>query len=329
MGVSYITAETIAACMDSFIGKPLILKRVSKKPMGQGQLGHEKVTERDVENKARGYISGWFRDGPWFCVEGIVFDDEAKDAIATVGYCSCGYTPTAVDKGGEHHAIRYDETITAFSGEHLAIVDRPRYEGATIRLNSKQPTAKGHMHIAFWKKSAPSVATGAQPGATPAAAAAPAVTNAAPAAAADPKTNSVATPELNPETAFEIEGENGATETVTLGELLQLRANAKANAGADIDDEDEVDVGNGRKAKMNALIAAYNAANPVAKTNAIEPAPAPVAKPNHFRVLLNARERSNDPVAAAGLPLAGSVDSLNDRIARGQKLFGTAPAGKN
>lgn len=317
-GVAFLPRETIARCMDTFVGKPLIYVR-SKNGGGK----HKKITPADLENEARGYITGWFEgtDG-WFWTRGVVFDDEAKEAIGRLGLCSCGYNVRAAGPGGEYHALKYHERIDEFCGEHLAVVDRPRYEGATIRLNSKAKNT--HMKLLFWKKSASREnATEAKPGAQPAAGAAPATTTEpAKPATEDPNARTNAAEEITGDTSFEIPtGEGDKTEKVTLAQLIEAH-NARRN-GADIDGDEEVDLGNGCKVKMNDLINAYNESKK-AKTNATtepaKPASEP-AKPSHFKVLLNARQ--NGQAVAAG---KGAPDSLEDRLARGNARYGTKPA---
>ncbi len=329
-GKSYLTRESIAASMDSFVGRPIILV-VKKRRNGTPYLGHKKITPGNLEDEACGYISDWYQDPDgWFCVRGVVFDDDAIEAINDVGLCSCGYKVTRVGAGGEYHAIKYDNEIKAFSGEHLAIVDRPRYEGATIRLNSKQPNQKSAMKLLFWKKTPAASAAAPAGGATPP----------APAAAAPGAEINNAVTDITGESELEIPGVNAGDpgRKVTLAELVTV-----FNAQGDLDGDDEVDVGNGKKVKLNALVASHNKMCALEdeekkkdKTNAVAPvvaspaapAAAPAAgerkenaKPGHFRVLLNASTRPGAAIAEAAL--AGSPDSVEDRLARGRKLYGS------
>lgn len=326
-GVAFLPRETIAKCANSFVGKPLILVTNKK-----GEGVHKKITPAQLEKEARGYITSVYEgvDG-WFWARGVVFDDEAKDAINAKKLCSCGYNVAAVGPGGEYHAIRYHERIDSFSGEHLAIVDRPRYEGATIRLNSKAKT-NTHMSLFKWFKKPASVEAPAG--------AAPAVT-AAPAAVVPPadKNNAVAQPEdISASTEFEIPtGVEGKTVKVSLGTLIEAH-NARDN-GVDENAEVEVD---GQPVALKDLVAGYKAnakasAAPAPAPATAAPAAAPVApapadknnaKPSHFRVLLNARN-----TGTAATPTGGTPDSLEDRLARGNSKYGSKPAaevaGKN
>lgn len=316
--------------METFIGRPIILV-AKKRKNGTPFLGHKKVTPGTLEDEARGYISDWFVDGEgWFCVRGTIHDDEAKEAINEIGLCSCGYKVTKLGSGGEYHAIPYEEEILSFSGEHLAIVDRPRYEGATIRLNSKPPKNASTMKIAFWKKEA-------KPADAPAA---PAKTNEPAPAGAPDKTNAVQ--DLSADSELEIPTADGkGVEKVTLADLIADRHNGK-KMNADMDGDDEIDVGNGKRVKMNDLVNAYTKmcamddedakknkkngkdevpAAPAAGAKTDEPT-RDNAKPAHFRVLLNARNRPGTGQSAADIVAGGSPDSLEDRCARGNAIFG-------
>lgn len=295
--ISMLPRETIARCVNSFVGKPLIY--VTNK---NGKGVHKKITPANMEDNAAGYISSVYEgsDG-WFWARGVVFNEEAKDAIKRVGFCSCGYHVDAASEGGEHHAIKFDETIQQFSGEHLAIVDRPRYEGATIRLNSK---GKTNTHMFKWIKKALAPATSA--GGEPAAGTTPAKTDPAP--AAGDKTNAAAAPEaIDASTVFHVPGADGKDVEVTLGELIEAHA-ARTNG---LDPEAEVEV-DGKPVKVSALVDGYRAnAKPAA------PAKNEPAKPNHFKVVLTAR----DNAAASHVPTGGAANTLEQRLERGNDRY--------
>lgn len=323
-GVAFLPRETIAKCAQSFVGKPLILVTNKK-----GEGVHKKITPDQLEKMARGYITSVYEAGDgWFWARGVVFDDEAKDAINAKKLCSCGYNVAAVGPGGEYHAIRYHERIDSFSGEHLAIVDRPRYEGATIRLNSK---AKPNTHMSLFKWFKKPASVEAPAGAAPAIVAAPAAV-----VPAIDKNNAVAVEDISAETMFEIPTSDGkSTAKVSLGTLIEAH-NARDNG---IDPEAELEV-DGKAVKLADLVAGFKAnakapAAPAPAAAAAAPAGEPAAgaeknnaKPGHFRVVLNARNN-----AAASTPTGGTPDSLEDRLARGNSKYGSKPAadtaGKN
>lgn len=136
--------ETIAAHAQSFVGKPVVIK-------------HSNVNPGNMLGKAVGYISRvWHEpsDG-WHYCEGVIHDDAAKELIRKGHTVSCGYHVTSQDdRPGVYHCIDYARKLLAFEGEHLAIVANPRYEGATIRLNSKSNNMS-MFKLLFGKKKEP------------------------------------------------------------------------------------------------------------------------------------------------------------------------------
>lgn len=128
LGKELLRKETIDAYAQTFAGKPVIIR-------------HSRVTPGNMEGKAVGYISRVWPDGTdgWFYCEGVITDDQAKALIADHGWSvSCSYhVKSTTPEGGKYHNIEYAREITAFEGEHLALVENPRYEEANIRLNEK------------------------------------------------------------------------------------------------------------------------------------------------------------------------------------------------
>ena len=318
-GLALLSHESIANSVNTFIGRPLILTP---------KLSHKRVDPESMEREAKGYIASVFFDSSdgWWYVEGVVFDDKAKDAINKVGLVSCAYKVTKTGLGGERNAIKYHEEILQFSGEHLAIVDNPRYEGATIRLNSKQPTTNTTMSLfKFWTKK-------------------PASSEGAPAAAEVVKENAVAAVvPAAPATATDISADSEIEltggEKVTIGELIAARENSKADG---IEGEKEFVV-NGKAVKLNDLVAAYNKCNAddeekakkkeeeKSKENSAPAAVAPevvqaaAPKKDFFRILTNASVENS--VVQDGVKL--SAGSMAERLEKGKSSYGSAaPAAK-
>ncbi len=320
-GIAFLTKENIAASIDSFVGRPLILTR---------NLKHKKITPAQLEQDARGYITDVYYnpDDGWFWCRGICHDDDAKEAINRVGFCSCAYEVSQSGSGGQYHAIPYDEEILSFSGEHLAIVDNPRYEGATIRLNSKN-TSSNMSLLKWFKKPASRQNATEVPPAAPAAAAKPATTE------PPVKENSAPSSEdIDGTTELEIPTrENGKTEKVTLATLVDVY-NAREDG---ISPEAEIEI-NGKGVPVSALINAYNAQEEEDsdeekknKKNAEEEdekkdkensKSTPAAKQN-FRVLMNARQHGHVLDDTPRAP-----DDLQSRCNRGNDAYGTKPAAK-
>ena len=125
-GTLYLSHETISRCAPSFVGRPVI-------------VGHRRMSPETMEQHAQGYITNvWFNeeDGWWWC-RGSLHGEEAKEKVRKGAGVSCSYRSEEDDTPGEYHALAYNGEITNFEGNHLAIVDNPRYERAIIRLNSK------------------------------------------------------------------------------------------------------------------------------------------------------------------------------------------------
>jgi len=322
-GLALLSHESISNSIQTFVGRPLILTP---------RLNHKHVEPDTMERDASGYITKAYFDSSdgWFYVEGTVFADKAKDAINKVGLVSCAYKVTKTGNGGERNAIKYQEEILQFSGEHLAIVDNPRYEGATIRLNSKQSNNQSNpMNLfKFWSKQ-------------------PASSEGATAVAEVVKENAVATvpasataTDISADSEIELSG----GEKVTIGDLIAARENSKADG---IDGDKAFDV-KGKAVKLSDLVAAYNKLNDMKEEKAkdeceskpedkkentapaaVDPEIAPVAaaapKKDFFRILTNASVENS--VSQDGVKV--SAGSMSDRLDAGKTRYGTAaPAAK-
>jgi len=334
--------ETIDAHMSTFIGRPVIIK-------------HRKVTPQTMENVAEGYITRvWYEpaDG-WFYCEGIITGDEAKSLIQYGWSVSCSYHVTGTDeRPGSYHAIPYAREITAFDGEHLAIVENPRYEGATIRLNSKQPKENTVNLFKLFKKKvdaprsneaapAPKKDEGTPPashensikgdalieiapGKTATVAELVARYNAAPAASAE-------TEELSPESTIEV----APGKTVTLGELVSRYNDSLKPYGHKCEAHPEVvrNEGESDEDYMNRCheydeTKRKNEEEDKKKKENEEAKKHENAGPkpsDFFRVLATAPVNSPVP----NTERANSAETEADKIARGRERYGSVRHGKN
>ena len=125
--VALVKKEAIDRFINSIIGCPLIIK-------------HHDVNKDTVEDLRCGIISNVSYnsiDG-WYYCEGIVWDEDAIKNIEERGWSvSCTYVITDEGEGGVYHDMKYDVEFMNGDFEHLALVENPRYEEATIVLNSK------------------------------------------------------------------------------------------------------------------------------------------------------------------------------------------------
>lgn len=130
-GVALLRKETIDKMLQSIIGKPVL-------------IDHKDVTPEDFKKNAVGYVTGAEfnpADG-WFYCTFILTDDKAKQKVEQGYSVSCSFDVKETVKGGEWHAIKYDEEITEAEFTHLALVTTPRYEDCRIYVNSKKAEIK-------------------------------------------------------------------------------------------------------------------------------------------------------------------------------------------
>lgn len=102
--------------------------------------------EIEEKDKVGEVFNVWFNpDDGWYWCDGIITDVTAQNLIKDKGWSvSCSYNFTSYnDDGGTENNVPYD--IEFLDGEfmHLAIVDKPRYEGANIVMNAKDKDDKG------------------------------------------------------------------------------------------------------------------------------------------------------------------------------------------
>lgn len=115
-------AEDALRKMDStFAGKPVY-------------VNHQKVNLENLQKEADGYVVESFylpEDGQhWAKI--IVVSDKGHEAVGKGWAVSNAYIPDAFGAGGEWHNLPYNREITDAHYTHLAIVENPRYEEATI-----------------------------------------------------------------------------------------------------------------------------------------------------------------------------------------------------
>jgi hypothetical protein len=123
--IELLRKETLDRCMASVVGTPLI-------------VNHTRIDASNRMELEHGIIHDWNynADDGWFYVKGSADTEEAKSRMRRGEKPSCGYKVLALGPGGVYHGIKYDAEILELQFNHLAIVDRPRYEDAIFRLNS-------------------------------------------------------------------------------------------------------------------------------------------------------------------------------------------------
>jgi hypothetical protein len=286
-GIELLKKETIDRCIDSAIGNPLT-------------VGHTLVTAENRMNLEEGIIQEWYynAENGWFHVRGIADTTRAK-TLMPLKRPSCGYEVTSFGPGGTYHGIRYDQEITGIKFNHLAIVDKPRYEDATFRLNTIVSNPENMNVFKFLKKI---------------------VTRENGADGKPVETSKEETTEIPASTEVEIDGK--MVRLNDLADVWMKQTAAAAVSRANGDDEVEID---GKRVKMNELVDCYKK-NAAARTNAAEvvakPAAAAVVEvttkqaDNAFFTLRTAREN-----AVQVVPTETNSGSLRDRCDRAKGRY--------
>lgn len=127
IGTILLDKETIDKFITSFKGCPVI-------------IDHKDITDDTAKDERVGVVSNvWYNaeDG-WYYCDGVIFDKNAQDLITNAGYTvSCAYSFNTDEMSGTWHNNPYDSKVVSGDFLHLALVPVPRYEDATIALNSK------------------------------------------------------------------------------------------------------------------------------------------------------------------------------------------------
>ena len=125
-GISLLKKQTIDANLESFIGKPVTIEH-PKRGEVYNAVGKVDMAEYNASD-------GWYWCG------GELTDEGAIGLVNNGVSVSCGYTipekGEMVKRNSRYNNVKYDSEITNLRFTHLAIVQRPRYEEAGIRLNS-------------------------------------------------------------------------------------------------------------------------------------------------------------------------------------------------
>lgn len=128
IGTILLDKETIDKFITSFKGCPVI-------------IDHKDITDETAKDERVGVVSNvWYNaeDG-WYYCDGVIFDKNAQDLITHAGYTvSCAYSFNTNNMSGTWHNNPYDGKVVSGDFLHLALVPVPRYEDATIALNSKK-----------------------------------------------------------------------------------------------------------------------------------------------------------------------------------------------
>ena len=128
-----ITKETLDKFIQSMVGCPVIIK-------------HKDITDKNADKERVGVVSRvWFNEADgWYWCEGIIWDKQAIDLIKNQGWnVSCTYDFESDKLPKMHNGKKVDMEFTDGEFLHLALVPNPRYERATIVVNSNDDESEG------------------------------------------------------------------------------------------------------------------------------------------------------------------------------------------
>lgn len=129
-----ITKETLDKFIQTMVGCPVI-------------INHKDVDDSNVDKLRVGTISRvWFNDGDgWYYCEGILTDAQAVDLVKNENWSvSCSYDFVSDNLKKTYHGKDIDMEFIDGEFLHLAIVENPRYERATIVVNSQDFKEEEH-----------------------------------------------------------------------------------------------------------------------------------------------------------------------------------------
>lgn len=125
--------------MPTYAGKPIINwdhRNVNPKEYGQGKF---QGIVTDVYYNA---------DDGWWHARGYVWDEATRRNIQNGYSISCAYNVTEWGNEGSYHKVPYIQEALNGVGTHIAVVEKPRYEGARIELlNSVKGGVMGILSI--------------------------------------------------------------------------------------------------------------------------------------------------------------------------------------
>ncbi len=116
-----IGEEALKEMDKTFAGKPIY-------------VNHQKVNLENLQEEADGYVAESFylpEDGCHWA-KMIIVSDKGQEAIRKGWKVSNAYVPDEFGIGGEWHNVPYNREVMKAHYTHLALVDNPRYEEATV-----------------------------------------------------------------------------------------------------------------------------------------------------------------------------------------------------
>lgn len=118
----YISSNTAKKMDATYSGKPIFVRHV------------DEYSLENIQNDSDGWIVRSFYNPPdgkhW--TEFLAVSDRAKEAIADGWRLSNSYKITQSGAGGVWHDVPYDQEVLDGEGDHIALVESPRYDESII-----------------------------------------------------------------------------------------------------------------------------------------------------------------------------------------------------
>lgn len=307
-GKVFVSRDALNRMLESYIGKPVVNFLHQDLTPEQAY----KLSDDDLESMADGVVYNVGKtDSGWYFCDMIIWDEETQKNIDNRDFSvSCAYTVDKVGPAGQYHGIEYEEEVADGTYTHMAIVDNPRYEEATITelpnsyqnstadslskvlLNSKESNM-GKIFKFFNKKK-------------------------------ENEEKEEKDEVINMAKDAFIETENG--EQVPISELIAAYKSKKENAGQHMNMEDEVDI-DGEKVSVKKLYESY-AAMKEEKENSEDPQDTvaeksvdetlqnskPEKKNESFKIIKNAASETGE--------VKMMINTRTERLKKGKAKYG-------
>jgi hypothetical protein len=125
-GMELLRKGAIDKALASAVGTPLTV----------GHIYDHKDEVKPVDRHGSVEEVSYNVEDGWYYAGGTVDTDIARERLRAGEKPSCAYSVLEFGPGGTHHGVKYDRELVAIDFQHLAIVDKPRFEDAEFRLNS-------------------------------------------------------------------------------------------------------------------------------------------------------------------------------------------------
>ena len=291
-GTVLVEKDALDRMLPSFVGKPVFLEHQDVDP-------EEAFSNSGTDSDASGVVSdvGYDEKTGWYYADMMIWDAETQKKLDNGWTVSCAYDVGEADgKGGTYHNIRYNQSVLDGEYTHMAIVNNPRYEKATVLQN-----AKGASKMKIFKF----------------------LKNEAPAETEKKKEDEAEV--MNADDAMVDLGDGNQ---IPLSELVAAYKETKAEESEMMNAEDKVDV-DGEEVSVGDLINAYKTKN--APVENAEPPQDVVAEPvvdeKKQKVQNSNFKKVENAVKMDAEPAKPNVNMRSERLERGTSRYSSKKEG--